>query len=101
MISLKDIDLNCVSEHIAARTKRIHIRRVGLNEWKVWAGKGKKQRLVRFVKRAQWVVECSEFHGGEPCPANTFGNLCSHVYAVVRNLQIQQKRLATMERKAA
>jgi hypothetical protein len=90
------IELNHVrlpSEHILRRSRLMLVRRLAVNEFKVTPKqRGRAIRIVRFTKRGQWEVTCESYRDGTPCEANSFHNLCAHVYAVVRALEIQETR---------
>lgn len=86
MINLKDIKNS--SEHIRDYAAQMRCSRYGLNAWRVTPKvHGKASRLVEFVKFGQWKVRCSSLHTGEHCPANQFGNLCAHVYRVIKQFE--------------
>jgi hypothetical protein len=86
MINLSD--LKSSSEHVRKYASTLRCSRQGVNTWRVTPKVGgKASRLVEFVKFGQWKVRCSELHTGEPCPANQFGNLCAHVYAVIKQFE--------------
>lgn len=51
------------------------------------------RRLVIFDAKRQ-VAECVSLETGEVCEANSFGKLCSHVYAASKRLEVANKRAA-------
>jgi hypothetical protein len=53
--------------------------------------KGKDKRIVLFdLKRG--TADCLSLETGEVCEANSFGRLCSHVYAAHRSIEAASKR---------
>lgn len=53
----------------------------------------KDRRIVLFdLKRG--TADCLSLETGEVCEANSYGRLCSHVYAATRSLQSANKRKA-------
>lgn len=56
----------------------------------------KDRRIVLFDLRRE-TADCLSLEGGEVCEANSFGKLCSHVYAASKSMEAANKRF----RKAA
>lgn len=102
MINLSDITE--ISEHVLTRSRTMLCQRRGPNAWRVTPKRRQRNdtrphtsKLVEFVKTNQWKARCSDFYTGEPCPANQFGTLCSHVYRVYRQLQTNNLRQRNRE----
>jgi hypothetical protein len=55
--------------------------------------KGKDKRIVLFDLR-RGTADCLSLETGEVCEANSFGRLCSHVYAAHRSIVAANKRQA-------
>lgn len=53
--------------------------------------KGKDKRIVLFDLR-RGTADCLSLETGEVCEANSFGRLCSHVYAAHRSMEVANKR---------
>ncbi|HEY6244611.1 MAG TPA: hypothetical protein VIX17_11715 [Pyrinomonadaceae bacterium] len=103
MISVSNITV--ASDYVASRARKMLCRNVAPFEWKVTPLDGKEHTIkrVRFVKRARgYTVECESFYDAVPCEANSFGNLCAHVWRTVEQLRINEiRRQRREERQAA
>lgn len=55
--------------------------------------KSKDRRLVVFDVNRQ-TADCLSLETGEVCEANSYGRLCSHVYAASKRLRNQQTKKA-------
>lgn len=89
-----------VSEHVAKRAKKFHVRTLSPFSFLVIPEPGKATRVVHFdldQETGAVRIDCSEWDSGVSCPANSYSMLCSHAEAATRRLLINAKRQKTIE----
>lgn len=100
---IKFSDINNPSVHIATRARSMwatkydsgtHTVIYKVTPWgRKFDHKTVDRRLVIFdVKRG--VADCISLESGETCEANSFGKLCSHVFAASKRLEQANKKAA-------
>lgn len=90
------------SPHIRERSRRMFVRTATPETFIVTPkDKEKVRRLVRFTVTSgrSIKIECMDRDSLEPCPANAFGSMCSHVNAAIRQLHANIKRAENRKRK--
>lgn len=92
---ISSLQTEVVSEYVAKRTKKMHVRTLSPFSFLVIGEPGKPIRVVHFdLEQESGVVriDCSDWETGECCKANSFSMLCSHVNAAIKRLLANAKR---------
>jgi len=87
------------SAGVVARSKRCFVRRLSIDRYLVTPRPyAKSRRLVTFTLRhGRMFATCENYHSGDFCPANRWGNYCYHVIRALAHAE----KLARRRRRAA
>lgn len=77
------------SKYIAQRAKRCFVKRQAVDRFIVTPPEyPKPRRLITFeLDGNKMLAKCENLYNGEPCPANYYGNLCTHVQKAIAHAE--------------